>query len=348
MMTVRLALLLMLLPAMALAGGDSGEDLPLHPSQQPELCAEGPFPRCTPEALASGGFPDHKHAYWWPGWEVKTDAEGQPYGPGAFCTGKTVRDTSTVVMGEGRKQLRNFVSLHNPAYRDCDFLPLLELLDWADHEIPPLLGLTATDTLVVISPDNIDAYRAMTGQQTWRLYQLEADTCVIEPYGTLQARTLDGHGLFMVYVDWLLRETYGDTLPVWLHYGLVEYLSEDGLHLNNYMNQFRAEGPVLFSAPLINVILGGVPDPDPARDREMYRRASYSAYLMVWELVENRGGLEALRDWLALVRGDIVQDTAAEKVYRMTMMDLAKSLDPVKLGEPLGTAVESRQPNKQP
>jgi hypothetical protein len=322
--------------------------LPTHPAQLPELAPDTTFPRCTAAELESAGFPDHRHAHWWSTWNVRTDAEGQTYGPGAFCDKKTVLPREGLVIGSDHKAYGNYVVRHNPAYAPCDLLPLLEMLTWASHDLEVLLGLTATDTLTVISPDNIPAYREITGQDVWRLYAMKKDVCVIEPYGTLQARTLDGHAGFALVTDWLLRENLEDALPAWLHFGLTEYMAENGVHLNNYMQQFRPAGDVLFSPPITDALLSRGPDPDKGRDREMYRRASYSAFLMVWRLVEERGGLEAMRDFLDRVAQGTSADEAAQAVYGANLNELAQSLDPVKLGEPQGEAVQSRKPHVQP
>ena len=183
---------------------------------------------------------------------------------------------------------------------------------------------------------------------TWRFYQLSGDEAVVQPVGTLNRRTLDGHAAFQLITDWLLRERFGDRLPPWLHQGLVEYISEDGVHLVNYMAEFRPAGSVLFSAPLIDALLRAGVDPDPVRDREMFRRASYSAFLMVWELVENRGGLDALQEFLYLAGSGDNLDEASLRVYGVDMEQLAMMLDAPQLGEPLGTHVQPRNPSLEP
>lgn len=329
----------------AQAGGMPGQT---HPSEQPALTPETTFPRCSPAELAAGGFPDHLHAHWWPGWQVLRDDQGVTYGPGAFCDRKTPLPREGLVIADDHKAFGHFVVRHNPAYQPCDMLPLLEMLCWAGRSAEQLLGLTSPDTLTVISPDNNNIYRERTGQGMWRLYALQDDTCLIQPYGTLQARTLDGHGGFMLVHDWLLRENVGDRLPTWLHHGLVHYLGENGVHLVNYMVQFRENENLLFSPPLIDALLGGEPDPDPGRDREMYRRASYSAFLMAWRLVEENGGLTALRHFLDRVKTGEDADAAAGAVWGHDLSELALALDPAKLGEPIGAATQSRKPHIQP
>ena len=319
-----------------------------HPSQLPELGPDTVFPRCTPEELAAAGFPDHLHAYWWPGWQVKTGSDGLTYGPGSLCDHKELLPREGLVVGEAEKRFGNFVVLHNPQYRPCEILPLLELLQWAFVVNQELLGLTSTDTLTVENPDNVASYRELTGQDVWRFFQIKGDKCILQPYGTLQARTLEGHACFMLVTDWLLQKNCGMKLPRWLHQGLAEYLAEDGVHLVNYMGQFRSEGQVLFSAPLINVLLAGGADPDPGRDREMYRRACYSAFLMVWRLVEDEGGLDAMRHFLGQVTAGVDPDEAAREIYGADLNELALRLDPVKLGEPVGDATQSRRPHVQP
>jgi hypothetical protein len=114
------------------------------------------------------------------------------------------------------------------------------------------------------------------------------------------------------------------------------------------MAEFRSKGPVLLSPPDTERILVSDAQPDPWRDREMFRRASYSAFLMAWELVENQGGLAALREFLQAVRGGDDPDAAAARIWGMDLAELAQFLDPVQLGEPIGKAVESRSPHQEP
>ena len=243
----------------------------------------------------------------------------------------------------GRYEIR-----YNPAYETCDMLFFLELFELADRDVPALLGLATDDTLRVLNPDTIEDYRARTGFDVWRLYSLRGDECVIEPLPILNARTLDGHAIYSLVTEWLLSESISETLPPWLRRGLAEYIAENGVHLVNYMVQFRPSGPVLFSPPLTDAILAAGPDLDKNRDREMYRRASYSAFLMVWELVENQGGLQALQDFLAHAAGGSSLDEASRLVYGMDLQDLAGMLDPTQLGEPIGKAVQSRSPHSPP
>ncbi len=321
---------------------------PVHPSQLPPLAIDATYPRCSEADLASAGYPDHMHTHWWPDWQVMTDGDGVTYGPGAFCQRTILLDHDGLSTEPGRNSHGRFITLQNEGYKPCDLMLLLEYLDWADHLLPDMLGLESEDTLTVISPDNIPSYTELTGQGVWRLYKLDGNTCIIEPFGTLQSRTLDAHAVFMLMTDWLLRENLPVDLPTWLHAGLVEYFGENGAHLNNYMKEFRKNGDLLFSPTLTSLILSQPPDPDLSRDREMFRRASYSAFLMVWELVENRGGMKTMREFLVLVAEGVEMDRAARKVYGMGMEELAISLDPIVLGEPIGQHIQPRRTEQQP
>lgn len=320
----------------------------LHPSVLPPLTPDAHFPRCSAMELVEIGFPDHKHAFTWYGWEVLKDEQGRPYGPGAFCRHKELIPRPDLHIEPDRKVFGQFVLEHNVAYSDCDMLYFMELVDWAWHEVPALIGLSSSDTLTMVNPDNNEAYGRLTGYGIWRLYLLEDDRAIMQPWPVLQGRTLDGHAAFMLVTDWLLRENLGDALPPWLHQGLVEYCGEHGQHLVNYMAQFRKEGSVLMSPPLVDALLSRGPDPDPQTDREVYRKACYSAFLMVWELVENRGGLQAMREYLDQVSTGRTPDDAAVDVYGLDMAELAASLDPVRLGEPGGKNPPLPVPHKQP
>ncbi len=344
----RLTMAALLLLSLIIFESSTGLAEPVHSSQLPPLTLDGPFPRCSEDVLTTVGFPDHMHSQWWPGWQVLQDESGQTYGPGAFCSRKTLLNHEGLQVEPGRNSIGHFVTLQNEAYKACDLMIMLECLDWAGHVLPEMLGLELTDTLTVTSPDNIPAYTQQTGQGIWRLYQLSGNEATIETFGTLVSRTLETHAVFMLVTDWLLHENMPVPLPAWMHAGLVEYMGEDGAHLVNYMKEFRNNGDILFSPAISNLILNQPVDPDQGRDREMFRRASYSAFLMVWELVENRGGMKTMRDFLVLACEGVELDRASQKVYGMTMDELATSLDPVVLGEPIGDNIQATKPSKQP
>ncbi len=321
---------------------------PIHANDMPILSMDTTFPRLSKEELVENGFPDHMHSYWWSSWEILTADDGTSYGPGAFCKRRQLVPREGLFVEPGRNSFGNFITLQNEAYKPCDMLTMLENLDWAYRDLSEMLGMVVTDTLTVLSPDNIPDYRSQTGLGVWRFYKLDGNSCIIEPYGTLQARTLEGHAIFMLVTDWLLNQGLPVELPTWLHFGLMEYMSEDGVHLVNYMMEFRSQGPFLYSPILVNHILSQPPDLDPGKDRENFRRASYSAFLMVWELVENRGGLDAMREFLVLVSQGVDMEKASQKVYGLGIEELANSLDPVVLGEPIGDNTQSRKPTHPP
>jgi hypothetical protein len=344
---MRHAFFILILLGLALGTGVASAQL--HSSQLPPLGVDTVFPRCTGRELEVAGYPDHLHAQSWYGWEVLTGPDGVTYGPGSLCDRKTLLPREGLIVDPDQKQIGHFSLRHNPGYSDCDMIQFLELLDWADHVVPELLGLAAVDTLTVLNPDNVSQYQELTGQGVWRFYALEGNRAIMQPWPVLQNRTLDGHAAFALVTDWILQQNLGDALPPWLHQGLVEYMSEDGTHLLNYMGEFRTEGAnVLMSAPLVDALLASGINPDEGTDRENFRRASYSAFLMVWQLIENEGGLTALQDFLALVADGVDVDEATLQVYGMGLNDLTVFLDPVVNGEPVGSGTQRRTPHVQP
>jgi len=335
--------MLMLLPAAARALD------PEHPAELTPLLEATEFPRCTVRELALAGFPDRLHAWTWSDWQAMVDADSTTYGPRSLCTkgGELLPREGLLVepdhIAYGQIDLR-----FNPGYTACQMMLFVEISDWAARTVPGLLGLAVDDTLRMVNPDNTEAYQAMSGQGTWRLYQRRQDDYLLQPIPILYGRTLDGHASFMIVTDWVLHESFGDRLPLWLHVGLVQYVSEYGVHLVNFMAQFRNAGPILLPPPIVDGILAAGVDPDSHRDREMFRRAAYSAFLMVWQLVENEGGLESLRDFLQHIADGEDLDSAATEVYGVGMADLQDMLDPVTLGEPIGTFNHPRRPQIQP
>ena len=327
------------------AGGAAAQ---IHCSELPPLTPDTTFPRCSSRELAVAGFPDHMHAYGWSGWQVMTDSEGITYGPGSLCYQRELIPTEGLVVDPDQKSYGQFVLRHNPGYKDCDMIPFLELMDWANRDVTGLLGLASADTLTILNPDNTDQYTELTGQGVWRLYALDGDKAILQPYPVLMARTLDGHAAFMLVTDWILQEAIEADLPPWLHQGIVEYIGEDGMHLLSYMGEFRTKDSILLSPPLIDALLARGIDPSQDQDREMFRRASYSAFLMVWQLVEHEGGLTALREFLDMAASGMDLDQASLQVYGMDLGQLSGFLDPVKMGEPLPKDMDRPRPNSQP
>lgn len=323
-------------------------DGPRHPAELPRLARDATFPRCTPQDLAAAGFPDHLHEWHWPGWVPPVGTDGRPYGPGTLCVRGVPADRPDLDSGDAAQRLGPWILLHNPAYESCDILTFMEVLDLAQRTVTGLLDLAPADSLVVVNPDNTSQYRELSGLGTWRLYRRQGGRALIQPIGTLQARTLDGHAAFMLAADWTLDSALPADLPPWLHHGLVGYLAEDGANLVSYMGEFRPQGPLLLRPAIVDAVLAGEPDRDPGRDRERYRKACYSAFLMAWEMVENRGGLDALRTFLHLVRDGLPLDEASRRVYGQDLTGLARSLDPVDLGEPAGLRLEPTRPHEAP
>ncbi len=344
-MNIRVSATLVFFLTVLVAGGAGAQ---IHCSELPPLTPDATFPRCSASELAVAGFPDHMHAYTWPDWVVLTDPEGLTYGPGALCRQHKLLPREGLIVEPDQKSYGQFVLQHNPGYKDCDMIQFLELMDWANHDVSGLLGLASADTLTIINPDNTQHYLELTGYGVWRFYVLDGDKCTAQPFPVLMARTLVGHMAFMLVTDWILHETIEADLPPWLHQGIVEYMGEDGMHLLSYMGEFRKAGPVLLSPPLVDALLARGVDPDAAQDRKMFRRACYSAFLMVWQLVEHEGGLTGLREFLDLAAAGMDLDQAGIRVYGMDMGQLAAHLDPIKIGEPLPVDMKRPKPHIKP
>jgi len=329
-----------LLPALAWAQ--------THSSQLPPLTPQANFPRCTEQQLAVAGYPDHQHAQHWPDWQVLKDAAGVPYGPGSLCANKKLIAHDDMVVQSGEIHYQQFSFYYNPEYTVCDMLGWVELMTWAQHDVTALLGLSTPDTLIMHNPDNTDFYKEQTGCGVWRLYDLKGNKAILESYPVLMMRTLDGHAAFMLMTDWLLQRALPVALPRWLQQGLVEYIGEDGTHLFSYVGEFRAEKSILMSAPLVDALLTNPRDRASMEDRETFRRACYSAFLMVWQLVEYEGGIDSLQDFLGRIAGGTDPDDAARSVYGANLTQLASLVDAVQNGEPAGKTMRQQRPHIQP
>ena len=320
----------------------------VHPHHLADLTPAGPFPRFTPAQLAASGYPDHMHAFFWPGWQPPLAADGLPYGPGSLCQDGQVVPRDGLTADPGRLALPWLTLACSPDYAPCDLLLFVELCDWARHRARDLLGLAPDGQLRIVNPDNLAGYQARTGYGSWRLYRLDGDSCVVEPVPTLLARTLGGHAAVELTTRWTLDRATDDRLPLWLRQGLASYVADMGPHLANFMAPYRPQGSVLLPPAEIDAILAAPPDTSGARDQKRFRCASYSAFVMAWRLVEDHGGLPRLCEALAGVAGGESWARVCRQVYGVPPAELAARLDPVSGAEPIGAAVQPRQPHLPP
>jgi hypothetical protein len=330
------------------ASGTAAAVPAVHADDLTPLTPETTFPRFTPEELRASGFPDHMHAFAWSDWRPPADAEGLSYGPGSLCRDRQVLPRADLLAEPGRTVFEPFVLHYNPGYQPCDLMIFVEFCDWGRVLCRDLLQLEADGTLTIVNPDNVQAYREGSGQGTWRTYALAADSCFVQPIPVLLGRTLVGHAAVDMVTQWTLRNRLGAEPPAWLVQGLGAYIGDMGVHLVNYMNQFRIEGPVLMRPAEVEAVLAAPPDPDPGLDRMRYRMARYSSFLMVWALVEEEGGLEPLRRLLSGMALGEDADEACRAAYGVPLAALVARLDPVVRGEPIGDATQSRSPHKPP
>jgi hypothetical protein len=344
-----LGALLLLTPIAGAAG--AAPPLAQHPSQLATLTPASTFPRFTPAQLVAAGFPDHLHACRQPSWEPLVDASGTTYGPNTLARGAEILPRGDLVIAPGAIGYRGIHLVHEPQFAATVVLPFVELLDWARRDLPPLLGHDRADTLRVRDPGTLEAYTAATGQSFWRLHAWRDGECVIEPAVTLASRTLDAHAAFAIVAEWLLDDAagVGNGFPAWFRAGLGSYFAEYGVHLVNYAAEFRAAGlPVVLAAARTDSLLAAPPLADPELDRRLYRTASYSAFLMVWELVEHRGGLTALQRLVRETAAGAAPDDACRVVYGLSWAELAAAVDATTRPEPLGDAVQPRSPHILP
>ena len=199
----------------------------------------------------------------------------------------------------------------------------------------------------MFNPDDLDAYRALTGYAFHRLYRYDPDEIVSESAHILFARGLVAHAAHHMVATWLLDDLAGAAeLPAWLTHGLASYLAEDGTHYLNYLAMYRPTMAVILDPRTAEAILVGPPDPDPETDKVQYRTAGYAAFLMVWELVENRGGLAPVRALFARVGEGEDPDAVCRELYGVDLAALAVELDPTLRPEPVGDAVQPRTPQR--
>ncbi len=321
----------------------------LHPAELAPLTPDSQFPRFTAEELAAAGYPDHKHAYSYPGFEPMVDENGETYGPLSLCRGTMVIPRDGLVTEAGHLRYRGVHLVCNAEFEPFQVMPMVEQLDWARRHVAVLLAHDRAETLTVINPDDLDEYRLLTGYGFHRLYRYDPDAIVCEAAFVLFARGLVSHAAHHLVATWLLDDLAGDAdLPVWLTEGLASYLAEDGTHYLNYLAMYRPQGSVIMDPRRATEILAGPPDPDDETDKQQFRMAGYAAFLMAWELVENRGGLEPVRELFARAGQGEDPDAVCRDLYGVDLAALSVELDPTLRPEPVGEAVQPRMVMRPP
>ncbi|MFH1845434.1 MAG: hypothetical protein ABIF77_19795, partial [bacterium] len=301
----------------------------------PALTPDGPFPRYSPEQLQSSSFPDHMHAFYWPGWSPPVDHDGSPYGPGSLCSGDAVIPREGLIAEEGHTRYGQFEMFFNEGYGQCKLMKFIELCEVGRIRCRDLLELERDGLLRIVNPDKTEDYQAQSGLGVWRTYKLMGDSCLVEPVPVLMARTLIGHTAVELVTRWILHGSVGEQLPPWLEHGLANYLADMGAHLVNFMAEFRVAEEVLITPAEVDAILSAPPAADAHVDRQQHRQALYGAFLLVWRLIEDNGGLPMMRQFLAAVAQGQTPDAASEAVYGENITALAARLDPVQHGDPL-------------
>jgi hypothetical protein len=317
--------LLMLLPMSAAAG---------HPALLEPLTRDSVFPRFTPEQLAENGYPDHHHRYFYPGYTVTTDEQGKPYGIGTICRGNQLLDPEGLEIRPGWLGYGPFALNYNQGYEICNVSQFLELSDMALRLYADLLDLEPVGFLDIVNPDNVAAYSEQAGYGTWRMFKLDGEVCIVQPIPVLMTRTLISHAAIDMVGQWLLRSRTRD-LPEWFINGLTSYIGEQGNHYLSYLFQYRDKGPVIMRPEMVEQVLASPPHMDAGHDKQNFRTARYSAFLMMWQLIEERGGLQKMR---AMLAGRKVDDVCRE-VYGVDLATLTQELNPMNYGEPIGESV---------
>ena len=238
---------------------------------------------------------------------------------------------------------------HNPATRPATCCPSWNCWTWAAPVPANLLGLTAQRHPDGHQPGQHCQLPRDHRAGLWRLYALRDDSCVIEPFGTLQARTLDGHAAFMLVTDWLLRENLpaGPAALAAPGAGRVPVARTACTWSTTWPSS--AAGPGAVRPPLIDAILAaGVRSRPRPRPRDVPPGLLQRLPDGLGTGGRTRAAWRPCARFLDWSRGGADLDEAAAQVYGVDLNGLARSARSGQLGEPIGRMATRVRANPNP
>jgi hypothetical protein len=306
-----------------------------HPDQLTDLTDAVEFPRFSKSTLESTGYPDHMHRFFWSGYNVEP-------GPGMFCQGAILKEVEGLEITETKISFAQTDIIFNPGFEPCQVIPALEFVEYALDRCEKVLNIKPVSNLHLIMPNNGQHYSEMTGYGTWRKFKLVGDNCI----PMMISSVMIAHTMVDMTTQWLLHGC--GEIPDWFANGLGAYIADMGPHFISYVAMYRPDGEILLTPMETDMQLYHDPLPDPGTDKKGFRIARYNAFIMVWNLVEYNGGLDALQELLAELSAGTDFNLACEKVYNMPLSGLLNKISPKKTGEPIGSNIVPVNTTKPP
>jgi len=186
-------------------------------------------------------------------------------------------------------------------------MAVLKQMDQVADIIQKSFGKLPAERLVVVTAPDLDTFRKATGKDWWHYSFIKGDTLSMQTPMTLYMRGLLQVAARREYSRWAMQKLTAYKAPEWLVWGMAAYL---GGEKDVFVGQRKeyAKLPLRMDVDEVNRALQN------DNDRVPERRALYSAYLMVNQLVETNG-MPAVAAFMLAIPEEKDVNAASQRIF---------------------------------
>ena len=189
-------------------------------------------------------------------------------------------------------------------------MAVLKLMDQAADRANKTFGRIPSERLVVVCAPTMDAFRKATGRDWWQYSLIKGDTLSFQTPMTLFMRQLLNTAAQREYYMWVLGKLTAGKAPRWLLTGMASYLAGERDVLVGQRKEYATQDLRMDVKDIEKTLTGD-------NDRIPVRRATYNAYLMVSQLVQDRG-MPAVASFVLAFATEPTPEEAAQRAFSQT------------------------------
>lgn len=124
---------------------------------------------------------------------------------------------------------------------------------------------------------SMNSFNQQTGREWWAYYRLDDDEIYFQPVEVLYNRNLLDIAVARGYYEWSIGRLSGGSAPHWLRHGMASVLSDEGLLLEEQLEEFPGENVKMTLAEIEGAL-------SRVEYRKYYRIAAYNAFRLARRL----------------------------------------------------------------